>query len=116
MGSGHDIDDREAETGARAGAGGVASAERLESPLRDLQGEARALVADVELDRPGRARARFDRNRPLPMAERVVDEVAERLFCAEAVDVQYEPVVDVGVDGATGIVSAWAEALGSAVA
>ncbi len=71
--------DREPEPGAAAGAGPVRAREALEGALDEVRGEAGPLVPDVELDAaaaPSGADAQLAR----AVTQRVLKEVAERLF------------------------------------
>ena len=80
-----DVDDGETEPGACAGARLVAPAESLERVRDELRSEARPLVADVELDvtvPPLRLQA----DAAATVAQGVLDEVAECLLNAQAID------------------------------
>src|SRR3954452_3347427 len=75
----HHLDDREAEAAARAsGARLVATAEALEGVVDDVVGEATPLVGHVQLHQlPVGLRAQLDP--PVAVAQRIRDEVVERL-------------------------------------
>src|SRR5438093_3105341 len=78
-------DDREPEPGSRAAARVAGAAEALEGVLEELLRDASALVAHVELERAVRS-CRGERDRAAAVTERVVDEIAERLLDAQAVE------------------------------
>src|SRR4051794_10734064 len=78
-------DDREPEPGSGAYACVVGATEPVERFLEEIRGDACALVADVKLERAiGRGGAQGDLS--LPVAQGVVDEVAERLLDPQAVE------------------------------
>ena len=72
--------------GAVAGAGEIVAGEALEGALGELGGEALALVDDLELQ-PASCAAGPQDDLALAVAQRVVDEVAERLAQAQLVGV-----------------------------
>src|SRR5207248_2390496 len=77
-------DDRKAEPGAAAAARGIRPREALEGALEERGREAVPVVADVQLD-PAVDVAGLERDRVAAVAERVVDEVSERLLQPEPV-------------------------------
>src|SRR5437867_3989768 len=78
-------DDRQPKSASRAAACAVGAAEAVERVLEEVVRNARALVEHVQLERAvGRSRA--ERDRSAAVAERVVDQVAERLLDAEPVE------------------------------
>src|SRR3954451_14682174 len=84
VGLGDGLHDREPEAGSLGGSGGVGAPEALERMRQELGREPAALVADVDLDSPVLG-SRPNAHRPLPMAQRVLDEVPECLLDAHAV-------------------------------
>jgi hypothetical protein len=87
MGSCDEVDDCEAEPRASVSSRGVCPAETVESAFAECRREARSAVANVELDE-GAVRFCGEFQRAGAVGECVVDEIAERLFDAEWVDVE----------------------------
>ncbi len=110
MGRRDQVDDREAEPGAALAAGLVGAAEALERPLEEAGRKARAVVADVQLDAPVR-RARPEPDRALAVAERVLDQVVERLLEPQPVAGEDDRAA-VDLEAAAGLVGAHGEAAG----
>jgi hypothetical protein len=105
------VDDREPETASAATACVVAPREAFEGARSDLGRESPSLVPDVELDHltgpPG-----ADRDRPVAVAERVVDEVAERLLEPEPIRRDLDASRDLDRDPSALARRALAEAVG----
>src|SRR4051794_34664415 len=80
------LDDRQPEPGAAAAAGGIAAREAIEGGGEQLGREARPVVADVELDATLRHGC-GQLDGAAAVAQRVVDEVPERLLEAPRIDV-----------------------------
>ena len=85
MGLGDRAHDRQPEPGAVVASAAVGAREALPRAGEECRGEARPVVDDVELDDPGpRAGAELDVS--AGVAERVGDEVVERLRDARRID------------------------------
>jgi len=78
-------DDREAEARSAAASALLGSAEALESMRRESGREARPVVHHVQLECVPLARC-ADPDRARSVAQRVLDEVAERLLQSKAID------------------------------
>src|SRR5688572_13971548 len=78
MGLGDRAYDRESEAGAAAGARAVSTGEALERAAGDVGREAGTVVGDLERH-AAVLRVRAEHDVAVPVAERVVHEVAERL-------------------------------------
>ena len=101
--------DREAEAAALPGASAVAAREALERALGEGGREALALIGDLERQ-PGALPAGPQHDLALAVAERVVDEVAERLAQAQLVGVDRLLVAGVDRDAAPALAGATGEA------
>ena len=115
VGAGDDVDESEAEAGARSRARCIASAERLERAGGELRREALPLIADVELRRAVSSAPRLYEDPPPSVPQRVVDEVADGLLRAQAVDVEHEVVLDAGLDCASCIIGPSTKTVGNAL-
>ncbi len=77
------LDDREAEAGPATAARGIPTAEAVERTVAKVP-ESDALVANMQRDPTGE-RLRRDLDPPGAMADRVLDQVRQRLFDAQAI-------------------------------
>ena len=88
---GYRLDDGEAEAASAAASTRIAAGESVEGVGEEVSREAGPVVSDVELDVPVSAGG-LQRDLVAAVAERVVDEVAERLFEPHSVAGDSQPV------------------------
>src|SRR3954453_14859869 len=85
--AGHGSRDREPEAGTPARARLVGAREALEGAREELRWEPGSLVADVQLDAAVLA-TRAEHHAPVPVGERIVDEVRQRLLDPRRIGVE----------------------------
>src|SRR6185369_9486413 len=110
MGPRDRLDDRQAEPGAVAAAGGIAPAEALEGAVDELGREAGAAILDVDLDLAHRI-ACPDGDLAGAVLEGVLDQVGERLLEAQAIALDREAVRGLDDQRASGVRGTGREAL-----